>query len=135
MLRALVVDDEPSVTAALDCFLRIEGYAVRTACDGTSALAAVAAQCPDFIVLDLRMPDMDGLEVLRRIRQDHPSIIVILFSAYLDRAVTQQALALGVRACLQKPLNLPDLSACLRQALTGPVPAIVPTPQSASGPQ
>jgi CheY-like chemotaxis protein len=128
MLRALVVDDEASVTASLECFLRIEGYAVRTASDGSSALAAVWAERPDFIVLDLRMPDMDGLEVLRRIRQSDPSIIVILFSAYLDRSVTQQALALGVRACLQKPLNLPDLRACLTQALTGPVS---PPPSSA----
>jgi DNA-binding response OmpR family regulator len=120
MLRASVVDDEPSVSAALECFLQIEGYAVRTAADGAGALTTVRVERSDFIVLDLRMPDMDGLEVLRQVHGIDPTIVIILLSAYLDRAIGQQALALGARACLQKPINLRDLRACLARELSRP---------------
>ena len=130
MLRALVVDDEPSVNAALECFLRIEGHAVRTASDGAGALKAVRTERPDFIVLDLRMPDMNGIEVLQQIRAADPSIVIILFSAYLDRSICQQALALGARACLQKPINLRDLSDHIARALSGPKPLLGPAEQT-----
>ncbi len=66
----LVVDDDPSIVAALERGLRLEGFAVRSAGGGRAALRAVDERVPDLIVLDVNMPDLDGVAVTRRLRAD-----------------------------------------------------------------
>ena len=82
----LVVDDEPTITEVVSRYLERAGYETRTAADGPGALAAAAAQRPDLVVLDLMLPGIDGLEVMRRLREQGETgprdrIAVILLTA------------------------------------------------------
>ena len=72
-IRVLVVDDEPSLAELLASVLRYEGWEIQTAGDGASAVRTAREFRPDAIVLDIMLPDFDGLEVLRRVRQDAPA--------------------------------------------------------------
>src|SRR6186713_1646732 len=76
----LVVDDEPTIGEVVSAYLRRAGYDTRVARDGPAALAAVAERSPDLIVLDLMLPGIDGLEVMRRVRErpDRTSAIILL---------------------------------------------------------
>src|SRR6195952_984371 len=80
-LRVLVVDDEPSICELLSMALRYEGWDVRTAQDGTDAVRVAREFRPDAVVLDVMLPDMDGLEVLRRLRADTPLLPVVFLTA------------------------------------------------------
>src|SRR3954470_22635700 len=80
----LVVDDEASVRQALERALRLEGFAVATAAGGREALAAVAQRPPAVVVLDVTMPDLDGVSVLRRMRADGVDVPVCILSARDD---------------------------------------------------
>ncbi len=106
MLRILIVDDERSIVEGLQAFLTRQGYRVRTAFDGATALQAVRAERPDVVLLDLRMPGTGGLEVLRCIREIDQGLPVILLSAFLDEETRQLALDLGAPVCLPKPMDL-----------------------------
>ncbi len=113
MLKVLVVDDESSIVEILQMFLIRSGYAVRTAFDGPTALQLVRAERPDIVFLDLRMPGMSGLEVLRCIREQDQKLNVIILSGYLDEETRQLALDLGAQDCLTKPMDLRALEQCL----------------------
>src|SRR5438552_17507243 len=76
-VRVLVVDDEPSLAELLSSVLRYEGWSVRTAGDGADAVRAAREFRPDAVVLDMLLPDFDGVEVMRRMRQDLPDICVL----------------------------------------------------------
>jgi CheY-like chemotaxis protein len=76
MAHVLVVDDDPTVSDVVRRYLQQDGCRVRLAPDGLAALAAVAAKCPDLVVLDLMMPGLDGLEVCRRLRFQLPGLPV-----------------------------------------------------------
>ncbi len=80
-VRVLVVDDEPSLAELLSSVLRFEGWDVRTAADGVSAVRAAREFRPDAVVLDVMLPDFDGLEVLRRLRQEQPRVCVLFLTA------------------------------------------------------
>jgi len=74
--RILVVDDEPQIVRALDIHLRARGYEVATASDGTEALQAAASRVPDLVILDLGLPDLDGVEVITGLRRpESPSAV------------------------------------------------------------
>jgi two-component system OmpR family response regulator len=80
-VRVLVVDDEPSLAELLSSVLRYEGWDIQTAADGTSAVRAAREFRPDAIVLDIMLPDFDGLEVLRRVRASLPHVCVLFLTA------------------------------------------------------
>ena len=80
-LRVLAVDDEPSLTELRDMALRYEGWQAHTAATGTQAVKVAREVHPDAIVLDMMLPDFDGLEVMRRIRATQPDIPVIFLTA------------------------------------------------------
>ena len=80
-VRVLVVDDEPTLTELLSMALRYEGWEVRTAGDGLAAVRAARDFRPDAVVLDMMLPDFDGLEVLRRMRGDDPDVPVLFLTA------------------------------------------------------
>jgi two-component system response regulator MprA len=116
-VRILVVDDEPSVRDALDRALRMDGYKVELAADGREALDALAFQPPDAIVLDVLMPEPNGLEVCRRLRAagDHtPVLLLTARDAVPDRVAGLDA---GADDYLIKPFALEELGARLRALL------------------
>ena len=80
-VRVLVVDDEPSLAELLASVLRYEGWEIRTAADGSSAVRTAREFQPDAIVLDIMLPDFDGVEVMRRMRADLPDICVLFLTA------------------------------------------------------
>src|SRR5499425_856690 len=80
-VRVLVVDDEPSLAELLSSVLRYEGWSVRTAGDGADAVRTAREFRPDAVVLDIMLPDFDGVEVMRRMRQDLPDICVLFLTA------------------------------------------------------
>jgi CheY-like chemotaxis protein len=122
-MRVLVVDDEPQVRAAVSEFLSFSDLEVLEAENGLEALLKVKRERPDAVVLDLRMPRLGGLEALKRIRTLDPDITVVVVTGELEDDVHRQALALGARAVLTKPVDLPGLVDVLRGGT--PVPAAV----------
>jgi two-component system response regulator MprA len=116
-MRILVVDDEPAVRDSLDRALRLEGYTVQLAADGSEALEVVSEQPPDAIVLDLMMPGIDGLEVCRRLRGQGdrtPVLILTARDAVSDRVAGLDA---GADDYIVKPFALEELLARLRALL------------------
>jgi two-component system response regulator MprA len=113
-MRVLVVDDEPAVRDALERALRLEGYEVELAVNGSQALAAVEAGEPDVVVLDVLMPRLSGLEVCRRLRAGGRRLPVLMLTAR-DAVVDRVAgLDAGADDYLVKPFALEELLARLR---------------------
>lgn len=106
MTRLLLVDDEPGVLDALSDSLSEEGYEVDTAARGGEAIEKVKANPPDLILLDIRMPGMDGLETLRRVLEVEPGLGVIMVTAVHDEDVAKQAMARGAFDYVTKPIDL-----------------------------
>ncbi|MEF3365383.1 response regulator transcription factor [Methylocystis sp. 9N] len=112
----LVVDDEPQILRVLRPSLVASGYEVREAATGREALAAAAAQPPDLIILDLGLPDIDGKEVLRKLRIFTPTPVIVL-SARDRESEKIMALDLGADDYVEKPFAMGELLARMRTAL------------------
>src|SRR3954454_13507554 len=113
----LVVDDEATVRQALERALRFEGFAVSTAAGGREALAAVARRPPAVVVLDVTMPDLDGVSVVRRLRADGVDVPVCILSARDDDDDRVAGLQAGADDYLVKPFALVELTARLQALL------------------
>jgi len=111
--RVLVVDDEPQILRALAINLRARHYDVHTAATGADALATAAAHPPDLVILDLGLPDIDGIEVVRGLRGWSTAPIIIL-SGRSDSADKVDALDAGADDYLTKPFGVGELMARLR---------------------
>ena len=116
-LRVLTVDDEPSLTELLAMAMRYEGWEVTTAATGTEAVQAARAVKPDAIVLDMMLPDFDGLEVMRRIRTEQPDVPVIFLTAKDGVADRITGLTAGGDDYVTKPFSLEEVIARLRGLL------------------
>jgi DNA-binding response OmpR family regulator len=114
--RILVVDDEPTILAALATRLRAEEFLVETAVDGPSAVAAAAASEPDLVVLDVMLPGFDGLEVCRRIHAVR-STPVLMLTARSDETDMLIGLGIGADDYLTKPFSMRELVARVRVLL------------------
>ena len=116
-IRILTVDDEPSLTELLSMALRYEGWEVSTAASGLAAVKTAREIRPDAIVLDMMLPDFDGLEVMRRIRAEQPDVPVIFLTARdaLDDRIA--GLTAGGDDYVTKPFSLEELVARLRGLL------------------
>ena len=112
-----MVDDEPAVRSAVDRALRLEGYDVALAADGAAALAAMAGERPDAVVLDLLMPRMDGLTVCRRLRAAGDRVPVLVLTARDAVSDRVRGLDAGADDYLVKPFALDELLARLRAVL------------------
>jgi two-component system, OmpR family, KDP operon response regulator KdpE len=119
---ALVVDDEPQLARALAINLRARGWDVVTAGDGQAALAAAARRPPDVVVLDLGLPDMDGVEVIEGLR-GWSRVPIIVLSARQDSADKVTALDAGADDYVTKPFGMDELIARLRAAVRRAAPA------------
>ncbi len=115
----LIVDDEPDNRELLAIILGRDGFLLDTATCGEGALAAVARQPPDVILLDLMMPDMSGYEVAARLKGDPATrgIPIIMVTAMNDRATRVRALGAGVDDVISKPLDCAEICAQVRRQL------------------
>jgi two-component system OmpR family response regulator len=116
-IRILAVDDETSLTELLSIALRYEGWDVYTAANGSQAVKTAKEVRPDAIVLDIMLPDFDGLEVMRRIRTDQPSVPVIFLTAKDAVQDRISGLTAGGDDYVTKPFSLEELVARLRGLL------------------
>ena len=115
-LRILVVDDEPPIRKLLRTGLGTQGYEVVDAPSGKAALELLAKK-PDLVILDLGLPDIDGLELLRRIRKLQGSLPIVVLSSRGDEAGKVAALDLGADDYVTKPFGMDELLARMRAAL------------------
>jgi DNA-binding NtrC family response regulator len=115
----LIVDDELEIRELLKEFLQLKGYAVLTAANGVEALACLKDQKLDLALIDMWMPGMHGLEILRSIRAIDPSIGVIMMTGLCDAEVARQAIEYGAHDYLTKPLEFRRLEDAIRAGLTG----------------
>ena len=114
--QVLVVDDEVSIRNLLRVSLESRGFLVREAENGSSALAAIATESPQLIVLDLGLPDIDGLEVLKRLREWSKTPVLIL-TVEDDENKKVELLDAGADDYLTKPFGVPEFLARVRVAL------------------
>jgi len=115
MAHVLIVDDEQAITAALAVFLeRMGGHTVARAHTGREGLDAFAARRPDVVLLDLWLPDMTGLDVLRTLAPEDPVVVMITGGGDVAKAV--EALQLGAENFLTKPVELPHLAVVVERA-------------------
>jgi DNA-binding NtrC family response regulator len=123
----LVVDDEPHVRGVLVDYLTTRSFKVIEAGNGLEALAALKNHRPSAIVLDLRMPRLGGIEALKRIRAFDPAATVVVVTGAPDVELHRQAIALGARALLPKPIALDDLLAALDGTRRPAAEAVAPS--------
>ena len=116
MKTILVVDDESKIVQLARDYLEHAGFAVRTASDGPTALASVRADKPDLVILDLGLPDMDGLDVTRTLRQDS-SVPIIMLTARAEETDKLVGLELGADDYITKPFSPKELVARVRAVL------------------
>lgn len=109
MERALVVDDDPTVGEVVGAYLARAGFEVDRAADGATALELAAAVVPDVVVLDLMLPGVDGLEVCRRLRRDHPGVPVVMLTALGEEADRILGLEVGADDYVTKPFSPREL--------------------------
>lgn len=105
-LDVLVVDDQPGVRYLLDVIITEEGHKVRMARNGLEAVEAVKARKPDLVIMDVRMPQMCGIEALGRIKLISPDTEVVLMTAYVSDEIVQAALKKGALCCFTKPFDV-----------------------------
>jgi two-component system response regulator HydG len=115
--RVLVVDDEPSARSGLEKLLRQEGYAVDVAADGPSALAIAADRPPDVVVTDLKMPKMDGIELLQKLRATFQVVPVVVVTAFGEVSTAVQAMRAGADDYLTKPVDFDALTIAIERAI------------------
>ncbi len=117
MTKILVVDDETALCEMIYIFLSRCGYEVLTASSGDEALQKVKDDEPSLMLLDIKMPGLDGLETLRRIKQQGYCTTVIMMTAVADQNVKQKALDLGADDYIIKPVDLRDLQQSVQDAI------------------
>jgi two-component system response regulator HydG len=115
--RILVVDDEVNARSALTELLNEEGYVVDSAADGFKALGKVADFAPDLVLTDLKMPGMDGLQLLAKLHEGDPDLPVIVMTAFGEIENAVRAMRSGARDYLAKPVNVGELSVVVAREL------------------
>jgi DNA-binding NtrC family response regulator len=114
--KILLVDDEREFVQTLSERLLMRDLGSAVAFDGESALEVVREDEPEVMILDLRMPGIDGVEVLRRVKTERPEIEVIILTGHGSEADRETCMGLGAFAYLQKPVDIDELSATIKRA-------------------
>ena len=115
--RVVVIDDEVNAAAALETLLQEDGYEVARANDARAGLALLEKVDPDVVLTDLRMPGMDGLELLEKVKHIRPETMVIVMTAYGTVKTAVRAMKLGAEDYLGKPIDVEELEVILHRAL------------------
>jgi len=119
--KVLLVDDEQEFIETLSERLKMRDLDAKMALDGEQALESVRDEEPDVMLLDLKMPGMDGMEVLRKVKQAYPHVQVVMLTGHGSEKDEEQAKRLGAYAYLQKPVDLERLVITLRDAFRNKV--------------
>jgi len=117
MSNILVIDDDSSIRETLDLYLTEEGYQVYTAKDGTEGLDMFVQKSPDVVILDIRLPDIDGFTVLEDLREENENVKVIMITAHHDMESTIKAMKGGAFDYIHKPVNVDELDLAIKKAL------------------
>jgi two-component system alkaline phosphatase synthesis response regulator PhoP len=118
--RILVVEDDPNILRGLDLNLAMEGYKVRTATDGEEGLRIARTERPDLLIVDVMLPRLGGLELIRELRKEDPGMPILILSAKGQEADKVAGLALGADDYVVKPFGLKELLARIGAALRRP---------------
>jgi DNA-binding NtrC family response regulator len=113
----LVADDDPDIVRSLRVGLHAKGYEVATACNGRAALEGVQENNPDLVFLDIEMPELNGIEVLKRIRMERPGLPVIVMTAHGTVAYAVEAMKEGATDFMTKPFDINELVLVIQKAL------------------
>ncbi len=116
----LIVDDDSRQRDVLAEFLDHRGYRVRTAADGESALELLESALADLVLMDVRMPGMGGLRALECFRDRHPTVTVILLTAYAGVQDAVRAMRAGAADYLEKPIDLQELAVVVSEVIGSP---------------
>ncbi len=114
----LVVDDEKGVYDLFHRILKKNGYTVLVAKDGKEALELVDKKSPDLVILDLKLPDMNGIQVLRRLKKINENIEVIMITGYGTMKTARMAMSLGAYDYITKPFDINYIKALIKDALS-----------------
>jgi nitrogen regulation protein NR(I) len=117
MGNVLIVDDDHQLRQSFEKLLTQEGHRVRTAPSGEAALDLIKAQMPDLVIMDVRLPGMDGLQTFRAVHEIEPKLPVIIMTAYGTTETAIEATKLGAFEYVLKPFEIPDILALIGQAL------------------
>jgi len=117
MATILIIDDERSILETLEIFLTKKGHVVHQAPTGTEGLTLFSRHKPDVVILDIRLPDLNGLDVLKHIQQDECPAKVIMITSYQDMKTAIQTMQQGAYDYLRKPLDIDDMERVIDQAL------------------
>ena len=117
MSNILIVDDEQSYRQLLSLVFDGDGHNIRTASNGREALEMLAAEPADVVISDVKMPDMDGIEMLRAVRETQPDLGVILMTAFASVETAREAFKLGADDFIQKPFDVEELKLIVRKTL------------------
>ncbi len=117
MANILVIDDDESIVETLDLYLSEEGYSVRTALTGTDGLNEYVREPSDVVILDIRLPDVDGFSVLEDLKEENENVKVIMITAFHDMETTINAMKGGAFDYIHKPINVDELDIAIKKAL------------------
>src|SRR4051812_7576978 len=126
--RILIVDDDRAQRSLLETFLHGQGYLTHSAASGEAALQLLLEEKFSMMISDVRMPGMSGLEMLRRVRQKHPDLPVLLVTAFADIRSAVTAMRDGAVNYLAKPIDLDELILSVRKATNPSAQAAVAAP-------
>ncbi len=115
-ISILIVDDELTMRGLLERILAREGYQMYTARNGVAALEHLSERKFDIVISDLKMPEMGGLELLKRIKKEYPGVGVIIMTAYGDTYTVKDALLLGADEYITKPFKSYEISLVVERA-------------------
>ncbi|MFZ5905988.1 MAG: response regulator [Nitrospirota bacterium] len=114
--KVLLVDDEMEFASALAERLQMRNYDVRTASNGLEAMALFHSSPPDVVLLDLKIPGMDGLEILRNIKKFDPTIQVLMLTGHGDKESVQKGMQSGALEYIMKPIDIDELTSKIDRA-------------------
>lgn len=118
MKKLLIVDDESGIVEEVKAYFEEEGYQVFTADTGKEGLDALEKHRPDLLLLDMKLPDMSGIQILKICKETLPNTKVIVNTGYVDQNIIDEAERLGRDSFLQKPFNLERLQQEIEKLLT-----------------
>ncbi|PGM59203.1 MULTISPECIES: response regulator [unclassified Bacillus (in: firmicutes)] len=119
-IKLLIVDDQYGIRLLLHEIFKKEGYEVFQAANGFQAIDIVVKDCPDLVILDMKIPGMDGVEILKRIKEINKDIKVILMTAYGELDIIEEAKKLGALQYFPKPFDIDEIKKVVREHTSQP---------------